>query len=93
MKPIRKRKQIEVTYKGFRAVQTPYNGYGGKNYALNIINDEGKGELHAGCRTQCSTRKELKMMLKQYVDKEREILIRMLETEQEEVLLKENENG
>ena len=74
MKPIRKRKQIEVKYKGFRAVQTPWNSMYGKQYALRIINDEGKLELHAGYRGKCSTRKELKLDLMNYVNREREIL-------------------
>ena len=74
MKPIRKRKQIEVKYKGFRAVQTPWNSCYGKQYALRIINDEGKLEIHAGYRGKCSTRKELKLLLMNYVNWEREYL-------------------
>ena len=79
MKPIRKRKQIEVKYKGFKAIQTPWNSMHGKQYALRIINDEGKLELHAGYRGKCSTRKELKLFLMNYVNREREILRKMSE--------------
>lgn len=74
MKPIRKRKKIEVKYKGYKAIQTPWNGYEGKYYALHIINPEGKCELHSGMRSKCSTRKELKLQLIRYLKVTKQLL-------------------
>lgn len=69
MKPIRKRKAIEVAYKGFRAVQYPWKSDYGMQYGLRIYNDKGELELRASYGRKCLTRKELKLELMDWVKK------------------------
>ena len=62
-------KQIQVTYKGWRAVQTPWNDCGFKYYARRYIDPAGNESLHIG-RARHVTRKQLKLGLMTWVDKE-----------------------
>ena len=81
-------RQIEVTYKGWRLIQTPWNSFDrGRQYAKRIIGDDGKEKLHAGYSNHM-TRKELKRSLKHFVEVGYEELGRLideLENEPEEL--------
>lgn len=74
MRPQSKIKPIVVSYKGWHMTQTPWNGYDGKCYALMIFKPDGKMCMHAG-HSKHHTRKELKLVLMHWVNKDYKILL------------------
>ena len=74
MKTPNRRKDIEVTYKGWKLVQHPWNSFEGKQYAKWLFDETGEERLHAGYSSYC-TRKQLRLMIRRDVD----ILMPMLD--------------
>lgn len=78
MKAQSKTKKVTVAYKGWHLTQVPWKSYEGQQYARYYFNPDGEITIHAG-RCKYSTRKELRLDLIQYVNRDRERLLKMME--------------
>ena len=74
-------KMIEVTYKGWRLKQIPWNSWEGKQYAKLLYDPDGKQALHAGY-SKYKTRKQLRLMIRNDVNN----LIPMLVRKREDIV-------
>lgn len=66
MKQIARKRQHVVNYKGWTLIQTPWNGYGRKQYAKCLLDPNGKERFHAGYADYCS-HKELRLLIRELI--------------------------
>lgn len=66
MRQVARTRQHAVTYNGWTLFQTPWNGYGGKQYAKCLLDTNGKERFHAGYSDYCS-HKELRLLIRELI--------------------------
>ena len=66
MRQIARNRQHIVNYNGWTLIQTPWNSYGGKQYAKCLLDPNGKERFHAGNADYCS-HKELRLLIRELI--------------------------